>query len=241
MVEIVCEWCGEKSIKVRKRRFCSHKCSNIYKWTIRERGDREVITCKSCGEDFSLLKSHIKVREKSAYPRYCSQKCMGIGNKKDGTFTTLKCSYCDNEFSKRTDHVFKNNYCSLECRDKGRRKISIWSEHTPDMDARREYFRKYVDANRALLNRRSTEWGKRNQASKSYNRQMRRASGSITKQQFKELFDNNKKCNYCGSTENLQVDHIHPVSKGGKTELSNLQVLCRSCNASKGNKVIPQK
>jgi 5-methylcytosine-specific restriction endonuclease McrA len=34
----------------------------------------------------------------------------------------------------------------------------------------------------------------------------------------------------------LHVDHIRPESRGGKTELSNLQVLCSEDNAGKGNK-----
>lgn len=34
----------------------------------------------------------------------------------------------------------------------------------------------------------------------------------------------------------LEVDHIIPVSKGGKTEASNLQTLCWRCNRKKGNK-----
>lgn len=34
----------------------------------------------------------------------------------------------------------------------------------------------------------------------------------------------------------LQIDHIVPVAKGGKTVESNLQVLCSRCNGSKGAK-----
>lgn len=34
----------------------------------------------------------------------------------------------------------------------------------------------------------------------------------------------------------LEVDHIVPISKGGKTEASNLQTLCWRCNRAKGNK-----
>ena len=34
----------------------------------------------------------------------------------------------------------------------------------------------------------------------------------------------------------LEVDHIVPVSKGGKTEASNLQTLCWRCNRAKGDK-----
>ena len=36
--------------------------------------------------------------------------------------------------------------------------------------------------------------------------------------------------------EELTVDHIVPWSKGGRTELSNAQLLCRACNSRKGNR-----
>ena len=45
------------------------------------------------------------------------------------------------------------------------------------------------------------------------------------------------RCVYCGSTENLQIDHIIPFSKGGATTLENLQLLCRKCNIEKSNKI----
>lgn len=51
----------------------------------------------------------------------------------------------------------------------------------------------------------------------------------------------NFKCVICGATASegakLEVDHIVPISKGGKTELTNLQTLCKSCNRGKSNKL----
>lgn len=44
-------------------------------------------------------------------------------------------------------------------------------------------------------------------------------------------------CVYCGSTENLQIDHIIPVSKGGASTIENLQILCQKCNLQKSDKI----
>ncbi len=38
------------------------------------------------------------------------------------------------------------------------------------------------------------------------------------------------KCMLCKSTRNLHIDHIHPVAKGGGSEIDNLRLLCFSCN-----------
>lgn len=46
------------------------------------------------------------------------------------------------------------------------------------------------------------------------------------------------KCKYCGSTLNLEIDHIIPISKGGKSEYNNLQTLCHRCNINKGTDII---
>lgn len=46
-----------------------------------------------------------------------------------------------------------------------------------------------------------------------------------------------ERCVKCGSRRNLEVDHIYPISKGGKTEMSNLQTLCHRCNVKKGNSI----
>jgi 5-methylcytosine-specific restriction endonuclease McrA len=40
-------------------------------------------------------------------------------------------------------------------------------------------------------------------------------------------------CAKCGTTDNLTVDHIVPLARGGSDELSNLQLLCKPCNSSK--------
>jgi hypothetical protein len=43
-------------------------------------------------------------------------------------------------------------------------------------------------------------------------------------------------CVKCKATQNLTVDHIVPVSKGGSDQRSNLQPMCSFCNISKSNR-----
>lgn len=51
--------------------------------------------------------------------------------------------------------------------------------------------------------------------------------------------DHNK-CQYCGSTTRLTIDHIIPRSKGGGDNYFNLCVACASCNTKKGDKLLEQ-
>ena len=43
-------------------------------------------------------------------------------------------------------------------------------------------------------------------------------------------------CVYCGEKEGLTIDHIIPVSRGGKSTFENCVAACRSCNHKKGSK-----
>ena len=46
------------------------------------------------------------------------------------------------------------------------------------------------------------------------------------------------RCRICGRSERsdyLEIDHIKPIAKGGKTTYDNLQTLCRRCNKEKGD------
>lgn len=45
------------------------------------------------------------------------------------------------------------------------------------------------------------------------------------------------KCKECSATEDLTIDHIVPLQRGGMTIEDNLQTLCRKCNSEKGAKL----
>lgn len=44
-------------------------------------------------------------------------------------------------------------------------------------------------------------------------------------------------CKHCGATDALQIDHIHPIARGGSDDMDNLQTLCSPCNSRKGARV----
>lgn len=60
-----------------------------------------------------------------------------------------------------------------------------------------------------------------------------------------EIFKHdNFTCQYCGKTPRdgikLAVDHIYPLSKGGKEDRFNLITACEECNSSKSDKIMMQ-
>ena len=58
---------------------------------------------------------------------------------------------------------------------------------------------------------------------------------------YNVLKRDNYTCQICGASAKdgakLHVDHIIPISRGGKTVMSNLQTLCERCNIGKSNKM----
>ncbi len=48
------------------------------------------------------------------------------------------------------------------------------------------------------------------------------------------------KCQYCGSTRKLTIDHIIPKSKGGADDWDNLVFACSTCHYKKANKYLGQ-
>jgi 5-methylcytosine-specific restriction endonuclease McrA len=45
-------------------------------------------------------------------------------------------------------------------------------------------------------------------------------------------------CVKCGSTRDLQFDHVIPHTRGGSRTAANIQLLCGDCNRAKSNKFV---
>lgn len=85
---------------------------------------------------------------------------------------------------------------------------------------KREYFRNHPDIERGYVqNRRARK---------------KNAEGKIGKDDIKILTEaQGGKCLMCGKKTKLTLDHIVPLSKGGRNDITNFQMLCHSCNSKK--------
>jgi 5-methylcytosine-specific restriction endonuclease McrA len=51
----------------------------------------------------------------------------------------------------------------------------------------------------------------------------------------------NRQCVYCGARDTpLEIEHVHPRSRGGSDKVSNLTLACHSCNQAKGNRNVKE-
>lgn len=111
--------------------------------------------------------------------------------------------------------------------------------------------------NRELRKKQITEWNKANRDRINYLQRERYKTNPESKIEHKHrrrarLYNNgvyevsakflrnlrNSPCVMCGSTDNISVDHIVPVSRGGRHAEGNLQPLCGLCNSSKSNRTM---
>ncbi len=64
----------------------------------------------------------------------------------------------------------------------------------------------------------------------------------VTPERRGRILDRDKhRCQFCGTSDNLHIDHIKPIAFGGTSDDWNLQVLCAFCNLSKGSKAGEQQ
>lgn len=117
-----------------------------------------------------------------------------------------------------------------------------WDRENPRYSS--DYSARYYIENKERKLESSRIWYKNNrEAARAIDHRRRarklNAKGSHTKEDILFLLKMQKySCAYCLSSikDDYTVDHINAISKGGSDDKYNLQILCRSCNSSKGAK-----
>jgi hypothetical protein len=124
--------------------------------------------------------------------------------------------------------------------------ISIWKEHRDEINRRIKKFKKSQEYK--LIDNKEQEIDDIIQAVvQGISVDPRRLFTQEQKDELVQQYladpnrheENKIRCEDCMQfffEDELTVDHIKPWSKGGRTELSNAQLLCRPCNSKQGNR-----
>lgn len=120
--------------------------------------------------------------------------------------STARCAYCDS--------LIYKNWTRCRCGSDGRYHLKEWSD---------------VAERESKLSQQSMKWRVRRE---------REANGAeaFTEVDYRTLYEiHDGCCYYCGRAEaRLQIEHVRPLSRGGKHIKSNIVLACSSCNGSKG-------
>lgn len=146
-----------------------------------------------------------------------------------------RCPRCEETKSLDQFHKHSRDGHQTYCKDCKRVLNRQWKQQHPEQN--REWSRQWYRSNKEWHKaykyghyRANTDLYRENDA-----RRRARMHGNgvyrVTRQEWAVLKAG--PCAHCGSTADIEVDHIIPISRGGRHSIGNLQSLCRACNRSK--------
>jgi len=180
--------------------------------------------CKKCGKTFT---TNNKIR------KYCSHRCMLAYNKKQQSnkrikpMVEIRCLYCNKMFIL---NVKTRKYCSAECREKYYKEFK--NKYVPK-------FNKTVIVKCEICKNEFNKTAKYHVCCSDECREIYKTR-NLSAGRFLIFNRDSFTCIYCGRSSiednvKLHVDHIVPISKGGKNTADNLVTCCKDCNLEKHN------
>lgn len=221
-----CAWCARLFESCHPRAiYCGHACSVKRNNTINNAKRHKThpkVSCETCGRTF------VRPRSDS---RHCSPSCRGKAQWR-ATYVPvapvdLTCEHCGKNFRSKFK---KARMCSDRCRKR--------AGYDRNADDRRRYTRAWTAANQHTEAYRVASQVKYN------NRRAAKVAnpGSIgvsVTEWLRILRAHGFRCAYCGiRPERLTQDHVIPLSRGGRHAPANCVPACKSCNYSKGGKLL---
>jgi 5-methylcytosine-specific restriction endonuclease McrA len=96
----------------------------------------------------------------------------------------------------------------------------------------------------ACVRERTLLWHRTNPMAMQRLKALRRTAenaGTITEADWLSLLDRHRhRCAYCGGAGPLSVEHVIPVTRGGRHTLGNIVPVCKPCNSSKGARLLSE-
>lgn len=253
------KWKNSKRVHCKK--YCSESCRmkasyprrkeyykkyyGYFSWQIKR-------TCKKCNivflpgyawQDYCSLRCSRAVARKvwkkrnwGAVLKEARERARRKVTKRLSALPSKICPFCSKEFHSLEDrlHPYKT-YCSKACQIKyghrvaTKRRNEILKNPSLDLVSYQKHLarKKVQDANYKAFNRGCTRDDENHISLKDW-------------LEIKEKHGN--KCVDCGIIESekvkLTIDHVYPLSRGGKNNKNNIEPRCISCNAKKSNKII---
>lgn len=169
--------------------------------------------CDHCGKSFAPYRE--------ANIRFCSTLCRRRSDyRKANPKQEKSCRHCRAIFTPQKSN--KRDYCSDSCRAASA--VLIAKSIPQRVDARRATQRRYTKSETYRFNQKNC---------KARRRSVQKA-GRVSAAEWQEILTRyNDCCAYCGESARLTMDHVTPLSKGGKHEAANIVPACQPCNSAK--------
>lgn len=175
------------------------------------------VVCDQCGFGRWNQKANALVLKPGQLCKSCSMSQSSDGRRAHAN-GERKCSKCGNThplsmFSKRTDRIDSYRGRCTNCNaEAARMKLINNPEKTREI---------------------------KRQAQRMRRARKHAAGGIFTRDDWNEILERyNHRCLSCGATDDLQPDHVIPLSVGGSNDKSNIQPLCGFCNRKKQAHII---
>lgn len=216
-----CPVCGCE-VPTPRHTYCSRRC----KWTVANRKQSTADPnrlCRGCGVSIGHLAGHAI---------YCSHACLSWiknGNTEIRKLPTT-CAQCGRPMEgKRAGAI----YCTKACKNRAcdlRRGRDDAARYLKERERRIAYATAYAKANPQVGQR-----AKRRRKAQIAGAGTFRVSARDWRRLCLRYGD---RCAYCRKRGALTMDHILPISRGGRHSIGNLIPACASCNASKNDRTI---
>lgn len=125
--------------------------------------------------------------------------------------------------------------------DRCREYHRVYAERYSEKERQRHFLksRRYALENPEAVRLSSRRWSSKNKekvALKNANRRAKTREFLVTEKDIARIYA--QPCSNCELKEHITLDHIVPLARGGNHSVGNFQPLCRSCNSSKGAKLM---